>query len=104
MLTWLFGEKCVRCGNQRTKKEHEGLPTCDECQQKLKAEREDKRRCPIDGAEMAKDVILNVILDRCPTCHGIWLDKGELDLIKEAAEEDGGSGFTTGLVTGMVIG
>lgn len=53
---------------------------------------------------MAKEVILNVILDRCPTCHGVWLDKGELDLIKEAVEEEGGSDFTTGLVTGIIIG
>jgi peptide subunit release factor 1 (eRF1) len=104
MVTWMFGEKCVRCGNERTKKQFEGLPTCESCEQKLEAEREDKRRSPLDGAEMIKEVILNVILDSYPTCHGVWLDKGELDLVKEAAEEDGGSGFTTGLVVGMVIG
>ena len=89
--------------NER-KKAFEGLPTCEECQHKLQAEREGKRLCPLDAAEMVKEVVLNVILDRCPTCHGIWLDKGELDLIQEAAGEEGGSGFTTGLLTGMIIG
>ena len=36
---------------------------------------------------MDKDVVLNVVIDRCATCKGIWLDGGELDLIRGAVAE-----------------
>jgi len=84
----LFGEKCVRCGNRRTKHTYEGLPTCEACEAELlaraKASSEGLQKCPVDGAAMSKDVVLNVIIDRCPTCNGVWLDGGELDLIRGA--------------------
>ena len=33
---------------------------------------------------MTKDVVLNVVIDRCPSCNGVWLDGGELELIRSA--------------------
>lgn len=33
---------------------------------------------------MSKEIVLNIVIDRCPECHGIWLDGGELDLLKKA--------------------
>jgi hypothetical protein len=87
----IFGEKCIRCGNRRTKREYEGLPTCQSCEQELRArgraDSEDRRLCPLDGEVMEKDVVLNVVIDRCPSCKGIWLDGGELDLIRSAVAE-----------------
>jgi hypothetical protein len=86
----VWGEKCVRCGNRRTRSTYEGLPTCEDCQAllqaRLKAEAEDRRLCPLDGVAMTKEVILNVVVDRCPSCKGMWLDGGELDLLKEGIE------------------
>jgi Zn-finger nucleic acid-binding protein len=35
---------------------------------------------------MSKEIVLNVVLDRCPTCKGMWLDGGELDLLREGIE------------------
>ena len=82
----LFGEKCARCGKKRTRKEFAGVPTCDECHQtlelKLAASKESPRACPIDQAAMQKEVVSNVIVDRCPRCKGVWLDGGELELLR----------------------
>ena len=87
----IFGEKCMRCDERRTKREYEGLPTCQPCEDELRArgraDDEERRLCPIDGEPMEKDVVLNVVIDRCASCKGIWLDGGELDLIRSAISE-----------------
>ncbi len=84
----LFGEKCIRCGERRTKHTYEGLPTCEGCEAdllaKARAATEGAQKCPVDGAEMAKEVVLNVVIDRCPSCSGVWLDGGELEFIRTA--------------------
>jgi hypothetical protein len=99
----LFGETCARCGKRRTKGRYEGVPTCDKCKEllerKLAAAHESRRRCPIDAAEMDKEIVLNLILDRCPTCHGVWLDPGELEQLEDTIEE----GLAKVLVQGMII-
>jgi hypothetical protein len=100
----LFGEKCVRCGETRTKQEFEGVPTCEKCEVEIQAEREEKRPCPACRVAMEKTIVLNIIVDKCPTCHGAWLDGGELDLLKQAIEQGGGGDFTTGMMLGMAIG
>jgi hypothetical protein len=103
VMNWLFGEKCVRCDKQRTKREYEGIPTCEPCELKLKATREAMRRCPVDGSEMSKEIIHKVILDRCPACAGIWLDRGELDIVKKAMEAGAPDNFATGFLLATVI-
>jgi hypothetical protein len=103
-ISWIFGERCVRCGVTRTKEEFEGLPTCDKCELEIKSEREDKRPCPACKTAMNKSVVLNVIVDKCPACHGAWLDGGELDLLKQAIEAGATGNFATGLCLGMAIG
>jgi len=78
----LFGEKCVRCG-KRTRHVYLEKPTCDPCAQQLElvlaASKESKRTCPADGATLGKEIAHGTILDRCPTCRGVWLDAGELE-------------------------
>jgi hypothetical protein len=84
----LFAPKCSRCGKTRTRHTYQGLPTCESCEQaleaRMRAAREERRNCPRDGSEMTKEVALAVILDRCPTCKGVWLDAGELEQIRNA--------------------
>ncbi len=41
--------------------------------------------CPIDGAELKATARQGVEIDFCPLCRGVWLDRGELDKIIEAA-------------------
>ena len=48
-------------------------------------------KCPKCGHDMASLKIDDVEVDRCDTCDGIFLDKGELDavLLKAAGERRG---------------
>lgn len=78
------GETCMRCGKHRTRVEFEGVPTCTACELKLRAEREEALECLHDGATMRKEVIQNVIVDRCPECGGVWFDGGELEILGTA--------------------
>ena len=97
----LFGEKCARCGEKRTRGEYEGVPTCPSCREllekKLAASKEELRSCPIDGQRLAKEIVLSVIVDRCPACRGVWLDGGELDQLRGAIT----AGITADLVLGL---
>ena len=36
-------------------------------------------KCPRDGAELLTSNRRGVAIDLCPTCQGIWLDRGELE-------------------------
>jgi uncharacterized protein len=42
-------------------------------------------RCPIDGSRLVQTERSEILVDACPECRGVWLDRGELDriLVKE---------------------
>jgi len=40
-------------------------------------------KCPIDGTPLVISDRSGVEIDYCPTCRGVWLDRGELDKIIE---------------------
>ncbi|HWJ86235.1 MAG TPA: zf-TFIIB domain-containing protein, partial [Cellulomonas sp.] len=42
-------------------------------------------RCPVDQAELVMSERQGVEIDYCPTCRGVWLDRGELDKIIDRA-------------------
>ena len=47
--------------------------------------------CPNDNAAMTSVQRSGVEFDMCPTCRGVWLDRGELEkLIASAQEPDAG--------------
>ena len=96
----LFGDKCTRCG-RRTKHSYENVSTCEDCEQqlllRLEAEAEEARKCPIDAAAMAKEIVMGIVIDRCPSCRGVWLDGGELEYMKRGIE----IGTATDLVRGI---
>lgn len=39
--------------------------------------------CPVDGATLVPMERQGIEIDHCPTCRGVWLDRGELDKIVE---------------------
>ena len=39
--------------------------------------------CPVDGATLVMSERSGIEIDYCPTCRGVWLDRGELDKIIE---------------------
>jgi hypothetical protein len=42
--------------------------------------------CPTDGTVLVMSERSGVEIDHCPTCRGVWLDRGELDRIIERFE------------------
>ena len=40
-------------------------------------------QCPTDGATLVMSERSGIEIDYCPTCRGVWLDRGELDKILE---------------------
>jgi len=45
--------------------------------------------CPNDNAPMQTLERGGVQFDMCPTCRGVWLDRGELEKLMEAATAEG---------------
>ncbi len=44
--------------------------------------------CPRDGAKLEAKHISDVEVDICPECDGLWLDRGEMEEILLARDED----------------
>ncbi len=44
--------------------------------------------CPVDGTALVMSERQNIEIDYCPTCRGVWLDRGELDKIIERSADD----------------
>jgi Zn-finger nucleic acid-binding protein len=42
-------------------------------------------KCPVDSSDLTISDRQGVEIDFCPTCRGVWLDRGELDKIIERA-------------------
>ena len=59
----------------------------------LKAAQETERKthymkCPKCGHDLKTEEFHGIQIDRCPSCHGVWLDAGEMDQVM--AHEDKG--------------
>ena len=39
--------------------------------------------CPVDGTVLVMSERSGIEIDYCPSCRGVWLDRGELDKILE---------------------
>ena len=97
MMVWFKKATiCTRCNKSRAKREFEGTPTCAECKADILMGREATRMCPVDGTMLLKEHNNEILIDRCPQCNGVWLDAGEIEAIKEAAQAEG-------MAVGMVV-
>ncbi|MCI2956211.1 zf-TFIIB domain-containing protein [Agromyces atrinae] len=45
-------------------------------------------QCPSDGTVLVMSERSGVEIDYCPTCRGVWLDRGELDKILDRAAQE----------------
>lgn len=46
-------------------------------------------KCPIDNVDLVMSERQGVEIDYCPSCRGVWLDRGELDkLIERSARNE----------------
>lgn len=50
----------------------------------------DRNKCPRDGSTLVSRESNHVTIDQCPTCEGIWLDKGELEILAAGKAEHTG--------------
>jgi Transcription factor zinc-finger len=91
---------CIRCGQgdkwEAMTSTPEGNLFCAPCWKQL--HNEAKRKCPVDGVEMNKRLVADVVmLDSCAVCKGTWFDKSELEiLLKKANHESWEMGFLIG--------
>ena len=44
--------------------------------------------CPVDATALVMSERSGIEIDYCPTCRGVWLDRGELDKIIERSAAD----------------
>ena len=44
--------------------------------------------CPVDGTQLVMSERQGIEIDYCPSCRGVWLDRGELDKIIERSGAD----------------
>ncbi len=49
-------------------------------------------KCPIDSVDLLMSDRQGIEIDYCPTCRGVWLDRGELDKIIERDASDAAGG------------
>ena len=59
----------------------------EEALNRLKGRETSKRPSPITGEPMDQITLMGVVVDRCPTSGGIWLDAGELEQILNGAKQ-----------------
>lgn len=57
-------------------------------------------KCPIDQTVLVISERSGIEIDSCPSCRGVWLDRGEIDKLIERAPGGGGGGV--GAVGGSV--
>jgi len=56
-------------------------------------ERKGGMRCPVDGETLVMSERAGIEIDYCPSCRGVWLDRGELDKIVERSARDSGNEY-----------
>jgi hypothetical protein len=87
----LFAQKCVRC-SARTRNVYLDKPTCPACVEALEVALaegfETKRACPADGAMLKKQIVHGVVIDRCESCNGVWLDAGEMERMNQDVADE----------------
>lgn len=99
----LFKKKCRRCGQKKTSQQLSNNRLCQKCLKEIKAQASKKLHCPIDQSLLIKVESDGIILDKCTVCNGIWLDPGELKLIKGFLKESLLSRYVIGLASGISL-
>jgi hypothetical protein len=101
------GKLCSLCGKVRTANLSQGQPVCTPCQKssrlRANAATEPARTCPVDGVCMEKLPVHDVLIDRCPQCEGIFLDRGELAAIQKAMAAGRSGQFGTDFLTSILF-
>lgn len=77
-------------------------PPCEELMRlTLIAEGEAKRRCPVDDTQLTKEIAHMLVIDRCPTCRGVWLDAQEMERINDEVANEAMMAVARGTFSGV---
>lgn len=82
---------CEVCRQCPARREYLGKATCERCELGHRSISESKRLCPVDGALMAKRLVRRLLVDECTLCGGIWLDGGEMEVLRRELQKPAGS-------------
>ena len=75
-----------------------------EALERMSSKKTDKPRLsPVTGEAMEQIVINGVVVDRCPTSGGVWLDAGELEQLMNVQKESA-TGESDNLLTQFLGG
>ncbi|MEQ8172513.1 MAG: zf-TFIIB domain-containing protein, partial [Candidatus Eremiobacterota bacterium] len=72
-------EKLIKEHAMRVQKQQEEETTRRLEEEKQKLKELHYMRCPKCGLELEEVTFMNILIDICNECNGIWLDKGELE-------------------------
>ena len=76
-----------------------------EMRRKQDAERQGQERkahymkCPKCGADLKEEEHNHVKVDLCPECHGMWLDAGELDIVRHMQKSGSADNIFKGILS-----
>ena len=91
-------DRCARCREQVAVEVLDGIPTCRRCGMLVRLKSEIPRSCPVDGTVMEKEVVETLLIDRCGTCGGVWLDHDELEILLRLTAERNDGTFLNGVL------
>ena len=96
---------CFRCGKGYKREQmtstSAGNLFCPACWSRVDPKNEELRKCPVDGADMKKRLVADVVvIDVCAKCGGLWFDKGELEVIEKKSRD---AGWNQGFFLGMLL-
>lgn len=69
-------------------------------EERASQQRSDLNKCPRCGTALEEQERDSVKIDVCPNCGGIWLDKGELEMLQRVERGKSGGGFLGSILTG----
>lgn len=61
---------------------------CYRCAGDFMVDSESNRKCPVDNSSMQKLHKGSIVIDKCTTCGGVWLDGSEIDQFVAASSKD----------------
>lgn len=95
--------KCHLCGKSIRNSSRSKVTICKDCHMKLETKNGKEVLCPNDKTRMEKKYIWNVVIDQCPLCGGIWLEHGELAIIKKSIADGYQDKYIEGLAIGLSV-
>jgi len=95
---------CRECGRPTVFAKNAHTAVCAACAGQPIARRSPERNCPVDDTVMTPEWRSDVVVERCPSCRGMWLDEGELERIVAATRSavSDGRGKATDLILNIL--